>query len=53
MQVNLAISLHAPNDEIRSKLMPIKVGGQAVLGRQQWAPTPWISEWHCIHQTMK
>lgn len=23
MQVNLAISLHAPNDEIRSKLMPI------------------------------
>ena len=23
MQVNLAISLHAPNDEIRNKLMPI------------------------------
>ena len=24
LQVNLAISLHAPNDELRSKLMPIK-----------------------------
>ena len=23
-----------------------KVGGQAVLGRQQWAPTPWLTERH-------
>ena len=22
----------------------IQVGGQAVLGRQQWAPTPWLTE---------
>ena len=22
------------------------VGGQAVLGRQQWAPTPWLPERH-------
>ena len=22
------------------------VGGQAVLGRQQWAPTPWLTERH-------
>ena len=34
-----------------------KVGGQAVLGRQQWAPTPWLTERHgydptscvCVH----
>ena len=23
-----------------------EVGGQAVLGRQQWAPTPWLPERH-------
>ncbi len=24
----------------------MEVGGQAVLGRQQWAPTPWLTERH-------
>ena len=27
-------------------LGPGQVGGQAVLGRQQWAPTPWLTERH-------
>ena len=29
------------NDVAEPILAPFKVGGQAVLGRQQWAPTPW------------
>ena len=28
------------------KFKMAEVGGQAVLGRQQWAPTPWLTERH-------
>ena len=40
--------VRSPQDMIYyffAKYFP-EVGGQAVLGRQQWAPTPWLTERH-------
>ena len=36
---------HIPTDWFLST-RALEVGGQAVLGRQQWAPTPWLTKRH-------
>ena len=41
------MSLNIPLKNTKNAhINPNEVGDQAVLGRQQWAPTPWLTERH-------